>query len=437
MRILWITNNPISDFIPEIKGTPALGGSWIMALANALVNNGDYTKLAVVTNIPGGKFQKLVKNSITQYCIPLAKRNGLIINDLYPELVDDYQKVIDDFAPDIIHIHGTERYFGLLATRGHLNKPVVISIQGIITSYYDYLLGGIPESTLKQKRSLKNLISGGVLNQRKQYKNYRSIEEEILTHNTFWFCRTNWDRSQVLRFNQHAIIFQGEELLRSPFYETEWDLKNVKKHSIFISSGTVPIKGFHVLLEAASILRRKYSDLMIRVPLDGTRFDHLSIVSSNDYELYLNDLIRKLDLRKHISFLGKLDQHQMAATMASSHVFALPSFNENSPNSLGEAMLVGTPSVVAPVGGVPDIVENNVSALYANAGDAALLAYQIERIFNDNYLALRLSAQAKETALKRHDIQSTIHQYQNAYGDILARERVFTPGEAIADAIDL
>jgi glycosyltransferase involved in cell wall biosynthesis len=436
MRILWITNNPIADFIPEIKGSPALGGSWIMALANALAESADI-ELGVVTNIPGGKFQKLVKNSITQYCIPISKRNGIVINNLYPELVDDYQQVVDDFAPDLIHIHGTERYFGLLSARAHINKPVIISIQGIISSYYDYLLGGIPEKTLIKKQSLKNLISGGIINQRKQYRKYRDIEEEILTCNPYWFCRTNWDRSQVLRYNPQAIIFQGEELLRTSFYSKQWSPENIKKHSVFISSGTIPIKGFHVLLEAAAILKKKFPDVLITVPLDGKRFDDLSILSSNDYELYLNELIVKLELRSHVRFLGKLDEHQMAKTLASSHVFALPSFNENSPNALGEAMLVGTPSVVSPVGGVPDIVENNISALYANSGDAALLAYQIEKVFNDNNLAIRLSANAKKIALKRHDVESTVLQYGNAYSDILERENSRAAKEEIAYAIDL
>lgn len=436
MRILWITNNPLTDFLPEIKGTPALGGSWIMALAKALAHGSDI-ELGVVTNVVDGKSQKFVKDSITQYCIPIRKKNGLVVNDLYPELVDRYQHVVDDFAPDLIHIHGTERYFGLLSTRGHLNKPVVISIQGIITSYYDYLLGGITETALKRARSFKNLISGGALNQRKQYAQYRSTEEEILTHNSFWFCRTNWDRSQVLKYNPNATIFQGEELLRPAFYTKEWALEDVRKHSVFISSGTIPIKGFHVLLEAAAILKKTFSDVVINVPLDGKRFDQISIVTSNDYERYLNELMIKLDLRNHIRFLGKLDEHQMAKTLASSHVFTLPSFNENSPNALGEAMLVGTPSVVAPVGGVPDIVENNVSALYANSGDAALLAYQIERIFRDNDLALRLSSNAKKIALKRHDVQSTILQYRSAYTDILRRENALSEKEQIVDAIDV
>ena len=136
----------------------------------------------------------------------------------------------------------------------------------------------------------------------------------------------HWDRSQVVRYNTNPIFFQEEELLRIPFYDAEWSLQKIKKHSVFISSGAIPIKGFHVLLEAAAILKQKYPDFMIRVPLDGKRVERLSKLTSNDYELYLDSLITKLNLRGHIQFLGKLDEHQMAKTLASSQRFCIAFF---------------------------------------------------------------------------------------------------------------
>jgi glycosyltransferase involved in cell wall biosynthesis len=422
MRVLWISNNPLPEFLSEITGNPALGGSWIIALAHEMIKESDI-ELAVVTSVPGGKYQKLQKGRLTQYVIPINKKKNAVINDLYPELTRHYQRVEQDFSPDVIHIHGTERYFGLLSARKHLRAPAIISVQGIIASYYKYLLGGISETQIKNKRSLKNLLSqGGIVNQRALYKSYIPIEKEILKNNTYWFCRTTWDRSQVLRYNSGSIIFQGEELLRKSFYKTLWSLGKIREHSIFISSGTIPIKGFHVLLKAAAILKTDYPNLTINVPLDSQRFSNQSILTSNDYELLLNDLMEKNDLKKHIRFLGKLDEQQMANTMASSHVFVLPSFNENSPNSLGEAMMVGTPCVVSPVGGVPDIVQNNESALYAPSGDAAMLAYQIKQIFDNDALAIQLSENGKAIAARRHDIPSTITQYKNAYQTIVSRK---------------
>ena len=57
-----------------------------------------------------------------------------------------------------------------------------------------------------------------------------------------------------------------------------------------------------------------------------------------------------------------------------SHVFACPSALENSPNSLGEAMLLGLPCVAARTGGIPDMAEDGTSAFVFEKGDVHGLA---------------------------------------------------------------
>ncbi|HYF67848.1 MAG TPA: glycosyltransferase [Ohtaekwangia sp.] len=415
MKILWITNNPLPEFFSEIKGNPVPGGSWISALAYALSQDKEI-QLAVVTNVSGGVYQKLQQGSVIQYTVPIKQNGWYTINDVYPELIDWYQQVESDFNPDVIHIHGTERYFGLLSGRKLLKAPTVISIQGIITACYDHYLGGLKESTLLKTRSLKNfLLGGGILNQRKVYWKYLPIEHEILRNNTYFFCRTGWDRAQVLSYNKDAVIFQGEELLRKPFYNINWSLAKARRHSIFISSGSIPLKGLHVMLEALSILKQDFPDVLLRIPIDGERFYKVNRLTSNDYEIYLHNLVKKYGLTENLELLGKLNADQMASTFASSHSFVLTSFTENSPNSLGEAMKVGTPSVVSPVGGVPDMVQDNNSALFATSGNAVMFAQQIKRLFQDDDLARTLSENGKRIAAKRHDVPGTVEQYKSGY----------------------
>ena len=121
----------------------------------------------------------------------------------------------------------------------------------------------------------------------------------------------------------------------------------------------------------------------------------------------------------NVILLPRLSAEEMANEFSKAHLFALPSFAENSPNALGEAMLVGTPSVAAPVGGVLSIVKNEESALIFPAGDYAMLAHQIDRIFENDELANKLSVNAKLIALKRHDVAKTTTQYINIYKDII------------------
>lgn len=54
--------------------------------------------------------------------------------------------------------------------------------------------------------------------------------------------------------------------------------------------------------------------------------------------------------------LGTLNETDMCERYSRANVFILPSAIENSPNSLGEAMLVGIPVVATDVGGVKNLM---------------------------------------------------------------------------------
>ncbi len=135
---------------------------------------------------------------------------------------------------------------------------------------------------------------------------------------------------------------------------------------------------------------------------------------AEDYDNYIKSEIKKLKLEDNVIFQKKLSAGEMAIQYCKAHVFVLPSFIENSPNSLGESMMIGTPSVVAPpVGGVISIVSDNESSLLFPCGDHASLALQIGRIFDDDNLAVKISNNAREIARRRHDVQkSPINIYQ-------------------------
>ena len=109
----------------------------------------------------------------------------------------------------------------------------------------------------------------------------------------------------------------------------------------------------------------------------------------------------------------------MAQEYKRAHIFVMPSFLENSPNSLGEAMLVGTPSVVTPVGGILSIIQSEVSSIVFPADDHIVMAYQIDRLFSDDDLAIGISINAKIVASKRHNITNTVSQYKDIYESVI------------------
>lgn len=57
--------------------------------------------------------------------------------------------------------------------------------------------------------------------------------------------RTEWDRLHTYYINKKRKYYFCNETLRDEFYMSEWNNDSCKKHSIFISQGSSPIKGIH------------------------------------------------------------------------------------------------------------------------------------------------------------------------------------------------
>jgi glycosyltransferase involved in cell wall biosynthesis len=75
-------------------------------------------------------------------------------------------------------------------------------------------------------------------------------------------------------------------------------------------------------------------------------------------------------------------------------LFVLPSYSEGSPNVILEAMAAGVPIVATTVGGVPETVQDQRTALLVPAGNPRALAGAIGRLLTDKPLAARLAANA-------------------------------------------
>ncbi len=102
-------------------------------------------------------------------------------------------------------------------------------------------------------------------------------------------------------------------------------------------------------------------------------------------------------------------------------VFVLPSHSEGSPNVLLEAMAARVPMVATEVGGIPEIVENETSALLVRAKEPTALAAAIVRLLSDASLRVRLTDAAAELIARNHTPEQYVEALIKLYTDVAIR----------------
>ena len=142
------------------------------------------------------------------------------------------------------------------------------------------------------------------------------------------------------------------------------------------------------------------------------------------YGKYLLKLIRQYGLEQKVIMTGKLSAEQMKDRFLKSSVFVCPSVLENSPNTVGEAMLLGVPVAASDAGGIPDMIADGRDGLLFSTGDAKALAKAISRLWDEERdregltLAQRLSKQAALKANYVHDGESNYLRLLEIYREI-------------------
>ena len=138
-------------------------------------------------------------------------------------------------------------------------------------------------------------------------------------------------------------------------------------------------------------------------------------IKLSGYGKYILNLLTKYKLQNKVSFLGPLDEHKMIEEYQKAHIFICPSSIENSPNSLGEAQLIGTPVIASYVGGIPDMVQNGKTGILYRFEEIEMLAEYIKQIFENDKLAKQLSENEIREAEKRHDKETIFKELISIY----------------------
>ena len=416
MKILWLVNT-IFPYPAEklgIKHSPF--GGWAQSLFESLKTYED-NYFCIVATYNGKELKKFSNENTNYYLIPNHKENK------YNKNMQKYwQVIINDFKPNIVHIHGTEYPKSLPLIRLYPNLNYVVSIQGFLNSYKRVCNANLKFSTLLKNITIRDILKPktGFLTI-KDYEARSKYETEIIQSVQNIIGRTTWDKAQVLAINNKVNYYHGEENLRKSFYSDQWDVNSMQKQTIFFSQGQSILKGLYIMLEALNILKKDYPKVKLIIA-GNNLFDNSFFkqkLKKQSYTRYLEKLVKKYDLKHNIEFTGFLDEKQYKQRLIKCNVYAQASSIENSSNSLGEAMILGVPCVASNVGGTSDMLIDKKEGYLYPYTEPELLAYYIAQYFKNDDLCIEMGVNARKHALQRHDWKNNAFETQKIYNHIL------------------
>jgi len=410
LRVLWFANTP---GLSQHHLNKTSGGGWISSLQREVEGLPD-VKLGFVF-YSDDQLEPFTGGNTHYY--PVRKlgysKKARLLNRItskaeYEENLPHFLRIIKDFQPDIIHVHGTEFSFGLIVKHVH-DIPIVISIQGNLTVYEKkYFSGMLMPALLRQLKAGYPFFNVDYNIWRKRAK----IEQEILKKTKYVFGRTDWDRRICLVMAPEASYYHIDEVMRDPFYRIKWEPRPPGDPKFFTTCSHSLYKGFETIVDTAQILTN-----------NGFRFTWL-VAGLKEKDALVQLVKRSRNVSRledlNIRLMGTLSADDLVQHILEANVYVQVSHIENSPNSLCEAMLAGIPVIASFAGGTASLMQDRINGTLVQNGDPYALAGGMVEMTKYPEEFIRMAGVAYKDAHQRHDARTIVDKLVAAYSDIIS-----------------
>lgn len=336
-------------------------------------------------------------NSVKYHGIKRMKRACLFYKKKQREELHRIKEIIDKSNPDIIHVFGTELSLGLVCTITDI--PVVIHIQGVLSTCYDFWLPANISWTEYFLRNPRYIFSAMSL------KKFIKREQLMLSQCKYLVGRTEWDKTTVSLLAPQAKYFYCSEMLRPTIYYSEkiWSPRQSKKKTIASVISSLTYKGGDTILCTAQKLEQ-FTDIEFEWYVYGV------------FDLKLWSKLTGINPKEvNVRAMGIVNVEDLKEALLKSDIYVHPSYIENSSNAVCESQLLGVPVIATNVGGMSSLIEDKVNGFLVPSRDANMLAARIKEVTSDKELALRISQNGRLCALERHKPENIINDLLSIY----------------------
>lgn len=291
--------------------------------------------------------------------------------------------LLRELKPDIVHFQG------LTFLAADCEQPSVLTIHGIAEkdAIWDYRRGVLR----RPKRLLLKLTEG---------YGRRRIRHVILISD------------YVRQFLPARSGIRKTWLIENPVADSFFDIdRQSEPGRIFCCCRVRPLKNVLGMIKAFALIAESFPDAQLRI-------------AGAAEPAYLEECKRQAEtdgIRDKVSFLGNISIEDVLQELSKANCLVVPSFQENAPLNIAEAMAAGVPVVAANVGGVPEMVSDGKTGLLVNPNDTSGIAEDVSKVIADPKLAKDMGRRAKESAAEKFRASAVCEKTLQAYREVLAK----------------
>ena len=142
----------------------------------------------------------------------------------------------------------------------------------------------------------------------------------------------------------------------------------------------------------------------------------LLLVGEGPERLFIQQLVKELNLRDEVFFLGEVDRIEHILQCAD--LFVIPSEQESFGLAALEAMNCGVPVIGAKTGGMPEVVSHGETGFLLPVGETAAMAEAALSLLTDDSLLASFSKNARARA-SIFDLEKIIPEWESYYAEIM------------------
>lgn len=182
-----------------------------------------------------------------------------------------------------------------------------------------------------------------------------------------------------------------------------------KKNQVLYMGKLTQGKGIYDFIKSIPMIHEKSPETVFIIAGDGEIEEVKKIVTKNDME-------------KYVRVVGWISGKQKDRYLLESRILVMPSYFEAFGISIVEAMQYGLTIVATNVGGIPEIIQQNINGMLVNKGDINALSEALIYYINNDDIRIKTS-EANINRCKDFDINIAFRKTEQIYQGYLKNNK--------------